>query len=888
MTRVYRTLVTAILLLAPALVLSAAAPARASGLRWVETLFDTQPGIDGLNGAAEVAISPDGRHVYVAGKNDSMVALFDRDSAGALTFVEVYSNSTIGVAGLDGARAVLVSGDGAFVYVASSNDDAVVVFSRDALTGRLAFLELHVDGRHGVNGLEGAAALALSPDGQYLYVVGLQDNALTVFARDPATGLLTFRQMRRHGEGVQGLVEPRSVTVSPDGAYVYAAGSVSNTVAVFGRSPSGALVFVEAKEDGVGADGILYTNDVLVSPDGAHLYATGGEDDALALFRRDPVSGTLSFVEAYFDGEGNVDGINGAEQIAISPDGLYVYVTGDVDDAVAVFSRDAATGALTFIERIRDDRPPVDGLDNALGVAVSPDHTSVYVAGSKDDALVRFAVRRCGDQVTDPGEECDAGSLGSTCCTPSCTAEAAGTTCDDGAFCTVNDACAAGLCQGAAMDCSGLSDACTDGACDEGMDACVAVPKTDGTSCDDGDACTIGDTCQVGSCTAGAPMVCTAQDQCHDAGVCNPATGVCSNPAKANGASCNDGNACTTADTCQAGSCAGGAAVVCPAPDQCHVGICDPSSGVCSVSPKADGATCNDGNACTRTDSCSTGACVGANAVVCTATDECHEAGTCDPATGTCSNPAKADGAPCDDGDVCTLEDSCVAGTCEGSGVLDGDADGVCDATDMCPAVFDPAQADDDRNGVGDACECSTPAPGRCLPGGGSSRSDCLLEFNPSGPVTLSGARLSSVLRCADGDPACDRDGRVDGKCTFGLSACLGNNDPRLSRCQPADVLTFEIMSPHAQRSRSPLDQANALAFEEMLASLGLEVRRGKTVIAAATGSGVQNVCSPLIELSMPAPAAEGRKPIRRKFRMRTQAGDGRRDADRLVLECGR
>ena len=54
------------------------------------------------------------------------------------------------------------------------------------------------------------------------------------------------------------------------------------------------------------------------------------------------------------------------------------------------------------------------------------------------------------------------------------------------------------------------------------------------------------------------PVTCTAQDQCHTAGTCNPASGSCSNPLKANGATCDDGNACTTGDACQAGACAPG------------------------------------------------------------------------------------------------------------------------------------------------------------------------------------------------------------------------------------------------------------------------------------------------------------------------------------------
>ena len=77
-------------------------------------------------------------------------------------------------------------------------------------------------------------------------------------------------------------------------------------------------------------------------------------------------------------------------------------------------------------------------------------------------------------------------------------------------------------------------------------------------------------------------MTCTAQDQCHTAGTCDPATGICSNPNKADGTTCNDGNACTTADTCQAGTCTG-TPVTCTAQDQCHAaGTCDPATGVCS------------------------------------------------------------------------------------------------------------------------------------------------------------------------------------------------------------------------------------------------------------------------------------------------------------------
>ena len=46
------------------------------------------------------------------------------------------------------------------------------------------------------------------------------------------------------------------------------------------------------------------------------------------------------------------------------------------------------------------------------------------------------------------------------------------------------------------------------------------------------------------------------------------------------------------------------------------------------------------------------------------------------------------DGTPCDDGDPCTVEDTCVDGECIGV-LQDSDGDGVPDCVDVCPGVDD-------------------------------------------------------------------------------------------------------------------------------------------------------------------------------------------------------
>jgi len=221
------------------------------------------------------------------------------------------------------------------------------------------------------------------------------------------------------------------------------------------------------------------------------------------------------------------------------------------------------------------------------------------------------------------------------------------------------------------------------------------------TSCDDGNACTQSDHCDgAGHCVGASPVVCTASDACHAVGTCNSATGTCSNPNAPSGTACSDGNACTQSDTCNGlGTCSGGAPVVCTA-TTCNVpGTCNTSTGACSAqTPAANGTACNDNNACTTVDTCQAGACVGGSPVSCpVATDACHVAGTCLPATGACSPQTIGnEGGACNDNSLCTSNDICTAGVCAGSPVCVAPltcnpADGSC----VAPACMQPTAARD-------------------------------------------------------------------------------------------------------------------------------------------------------------------------------------------------
>lgn len=285
-----------------------------------------------------------------------------------------------------------LSDDGSALFAVSDHYDHVyertIDGNGDLETRAVGFLgPFHISNPYDV---------VLSPDDAFVYlalssVYGV--GGVTAWARDSTTGELTWVDGESDVLGqLDALKDPRGIALDPAGAHLYVAAHRDDAVTWLNRDGvTGAIEPVGTVEDGVGGvDGIAGATDVIVSPDGRHVYASGEDDNAVAVFERDATTGALTFIEAEFDGQAGVHGLQRPFELAISPDGLHVYVASDGGDAVAVFSRDALSGELTFVDAEVDGMDGVRSLDGPQDIEVSGDGGSVYVLAAASDAVVEF------------------------------------------------------------------------------------------------------------------------------------------------------------------------------------------------------------------------------------------------------------------------------------------------------------------------------------------------------------------------------------------------------------------------------------------------------------------------------------------------------------------
>lgn len=393
--------------------------------------------------------------------------------------------------------------------------------------------------------------------------------------------------------------------------------------------------------------------------------------------------------------------------------------------------------------------------------------------GYDDDCDGQIDENTCDDQNACTDDYCDANSL-------KCVHEPVEiASCDDGNECTRDDVCNAGACIGSPLVCDD-EEICTSDTCDPQI-GCIFLPNS--LICNDGNDCTFGDRCTESLCGPGESIVCDDGNPCTT-DACDEDQGCTFSP---NVDLCDDGNACTLNDQCSLGSCAGGDPLACDDNEVCTTDLCVPDEG-CTYTENS--MTCTDGSACTLSDICQNGVCVGIFEVDCDDGNSCTD-DSCYAALG-CVNVAG--NAQCNDSNTCTTNDTCINGACKGVDQLGCDDLNPC-TTDSCDPIAGCVHTQNsepctDGNSctTGDHCvsgSCSATSITLCDDGNLCTQDSC----DPgSGCINI-----NNSLLCNDNNSCTINDQCSDGTCSGdGSLACDDGNECTLDGCLPEGGCTHE------------------------------------------------------------------------------------------------
>ncbi len=393
--------------------------------------------------------------------------------------------------------------------------------------------------------------------------------------------------------------------------------------------------------------------------------------------------------------------------------------------------------------------------------------------------------------------------------------------CEDGNKCTMGDSCKAGACAPGKPAYCNDGSACTIDTCDVAQGVCVYKNAATGAPCSDSDACTLGDTCKDGGCIAGQPKDCNDGNPCT-LDKCDIDSGKCI--AKTGDLPCDDGNACTEGDTCTSGVCKPKTFIVCNDGNTCTNDSCDTKTGKCVYAPNA--FNCTDGNACTYNDACTGGGCKG-TAISCNDGNLCTS-DSCDSVKG-CQYVAANQGVSCTDGNACTDSDACSNGKCVGKGITCSDGNpcttDTCNTSTGCAfQAFNGPCNDGNNCTIGDNCtggKCISGAPKVCNDNNGCTDDSC------NGAIGQCVFTVNDNNPCSDSNACTNGDFCVTGKCQAGAAkvACEDNNGCTSDWCDPAVGCKF--VSNQAQ----PCDDGNSCTVKDICLN-------GKCL------SGTQNLCN--------------------------------------------
>ena len=280
-----------------------------------------------VSAPSAIAVSSNGFFAYAANSQANNVTAFRIGTNGALLLGESTTTTPNPIPVGTTPRAISISQDSRFLYVANSGSDSVTIFSIGTAGVLTRVPPTTGNPNPAAAGGSAPIALATPQTGRFLYVANSASNTVTAFQIE-TSGLLTTVPPAGPGTNpisVSG-TNPTALAMSPNGQFLYVTNGASNTVTAFQVEPSGLLTLVPPTGSNPNpvSTGGANPNGIAVASNGAFLYIANGEGNVSAFTIGS--NGLLTLVPASGTALNPTPAGTNPAAVTISQDGQFLYV----------------------------------------------------------------------------------------------------------------------------------------------------------------------------------------------------------------------------------------------------------------------------------------------------------------------------------------------------------------------------------------------------------------------------------------------------------------------------------------------------------------------------------------------------------------------------------